>query len=186
MAAVIHTNQLLLEAHLEEAGIAVTGNATTQRLVDLEKRRSDESSSAAPTAQTVPEVIAARRRWVAGRADAFSDCYLRVSAGEAARMTYRSSVPLPEEDSVEATAAAFTDALADSGEREARMGVTVVGPHRDDVRLQLASEASELDLRDYGSGGQRRTAALALRLVEAQTIRDRRSRKPRRRNEGGA
>lgn len=124
------------------------------------------------------EVITARRRWIAGRADAFSDCYLRVSAGETARMAYRSSVPLPEEDSVEATVAAFTDALADSGQREARMGVTVVGPHRDDVRLQLASEDSELDLRDYGSGGQRRTAALSLRLVEAQTIRDRRSRKP--------
>ena len=36
----------------------------------------------------------------------------------------------------------------------------------------------ELDLRDYGSGGQRRTAALALRLVEAKTIRERRSRRP--------
>ena len=124
------------------------------------------------------EVIATRRRWVEERADAFRDCYQRVSAGEAARMTYRSSVPLPDDDSVEATAAAFRDALADSAEREARMGVTVVGPHRDDVRLQLASDDSELDLRDYGSGGQRRTAALALRLVEAQTIRDRRSRRP--------
>lgn len=124
------------------------------------------------------EVISMRRRWISERSAAFGDCYLRVSAGEAARMTYRSSVPLPEEDTVEGTAAAFSGALADSSEREARMGVTVVGPHRDEVRLQLAEDDSELDLRDYGSGGQRRTAALALRLVEAQTIRDRRSRKP--------
>ena len=56
--------------------------------------------------------------------------------------------------------------------------MTVVGPHRDDVRLQLEDEGDGLDLRDYGSGGQRRTAALALRLVEAMTIRERRSRRP--------
>ena len=35
-----------------------------------------------------------------------------------------------------------------------------------------------MDLRDYGSGGQRRTAALALRLVEAWTIRERRNKTP--------
>jgi DNA replication and repair protein RecF len=58
------------------------------------------------------------------------------------------------------------------------MGVTVVGPHRDDVRLQLEGDGGGLDLRDYGSGGQRRTAALALRLVEAMTIRERRSQRP--------
>jgi DNA replication and repair protein RecF len=124
------------------------------------------------------EVMVARQSWVADRRDAFGTCYRKVSAGEAARMTYRPSVPLPDDASPEASRAAFTEALADSAERERRMGVTVVGPHRDDVRLQLESEDTELDLRDYGSGGQRRTAALALRLVEAQTIRDRRSRKP--------
>ena len=58
------------------------------------------------------------------------------------------------------------------------MGVTVAGPQRDDVRLQLVDERDGLDLRDYGSGGQRRTAALSLRLVEAMTIRERRGQKP--------
>ena len=124
------------------------------------------------------EVVAARRSWVSSRAEAFGEYYRRVSGGLAARMTYKSSVTLPDETSTEAVVGAFTEALAETSERERRMGVTVVGPHRDDVRLQLASERSDLDLRDYGSGGQRRTAALALRLVEAQTIRERRSRKP--------
>jgi DNA replication and repair protein RecF len=34
------------------------------------------------------------------------------------------------------------------------------------------------DLREYGSGGERRTAALALRLVEAATIREARDQEP--------
>jgi DNA replication and repair protein RecF len=123
-------------------------------------------------------VIAARHGWVTARCASFGEYYRRVSDGATARMTYRSSVPLSDEVDEESAAAAFRDALSSSGERERRMGVTVVGPHRDDVRLQLEGEESDLDLRDYGSGGQKRTAALALRLVEAQTIRDRRSRKP--------
>ncbi len=124
------------------------------------------------------EVVATRRRWVGGRSGAFGDYYRRVSGGAVSRMTYRSSVPLPEDDAVESVQEAFREALVSTRERERRMGVTVVGPHRDDVRLQLDDEDAGLDLRDYGSGGQRRTAALALRLVEAQTIRDRRSQKP--------
>jgi DNA replication and repair protein RecF len=39
-------------------------------------------------------------------------------------------------------------------------------------------DEEELDVREYGSGGQRRTAALALRLVEADTVRLRRGREP--------
>jgi DNA replication and repair protein RecF len=33
-------------------------------------------------------------------------------------------------------------------------------------------------MRDYGSGGQQRTAAIALRMVEAETIRQARGREP--------
>ena len=58
------------------------------------------------------------------------------------------------------------------------MGATVVGPHRDDIQLQLDNGGSPLDLRQYGSGGQRRTAALALRLIEAKSIRESRCKRP--------
>jgi DNA replication and repair protein RecF len=124
------------------------------------------------------EVMLARRSWVEARHEAFAGYYLRVSGRDGARMTYRPSVPLPDGSSLEDVREAFAEALRASAERERRMGVTVVGPHRDDVRLRLEDEREGLDLRDYGSGGQRRTAALALRLVEAATIRDRRSQKP--------
>ena len=93
-------------------------------------------------------------------------------------MTYRPNVSLEDAASTDAVEHAFREALEAARDREARRGVTVAGPHRDDVRLQLSDEGDDLDLRDYGSGGQRRTAALALRLVEAMTIRERRSKRP--------
>jgi DNA replication and repair protein RecF len=46
--------------------------------------------------------------------------------------------------------------------REIASGTTLYGPHRDDLRLV----ANQRDLRIYGSRGQQRTAALALKLAE--------------------
>jgi DNA replication and repair protein RecF len=124
------------------------------------------------------DVMLARRSWIESRCEAFGAYYRQVSDDAGARMTYRPNVALPAEGGVEDVREALRTALVESCERERRMGVTVVGPHRDDVRLQLEGDGGGLDLRDYGSGGQRRTAALALRLVEAMTIRERRSQKP--------
>ena len=124
------------------------------------------------------EVIALRRLWVEERCGAFGDFNLRISGGTRATMTYRSSIPLEGATDIEGYREAFREALRGSAERERRQAVTVVGPHRDEVRLQLEDGRRGMDLRDYGSGGQRRTAALALRLVEARTIRDRRGQRP--------
>ena len=120
----------------------------------------------------------ARRDWIEDRCGAFRDYYREISGGIAAQMTYRPSVTLDTAVSEEDIAAAFRDALAESSERERRMGTTVVGPHRDDLLPRLGDHANGLDLRAYGSGGQCRTAALALRLVEAKTIRGTRQRRP--------
>jgi DNA replication and repair protein RecF len=46
--------------------------------------------------------------------------------------------------------------------REIAAGTTLYGPHRDDLRLMTNGR----DLRTYGSRGQQRTAALALKLAE--------------------
>ena len=124
------------------------------------------------------EVIGARRAWIENGSRPFGEYYARVSRGARARMSYRSSVRLRGAGSVDDVREAFRAALADTVEKDRRFGTTSVGPHRDEVRLQLVDERDELDLRDYGSGGQRRTAALALRLVEARTVRERRGAMP--------
>jgi DNA replication and repair protein RecF len=120
----------------------------------------------------------ARRRWIERVSPLWEDYYARVSADGRARMRYEPSVQLDEVASVDEVAAAFRGALEDSAERDRRLGTTTVGPHRDEVGLTLERDGANLELRDYGSGGQRRTAALALRLVEAATIRDQRGAMP--------
>ena len=52
--------------------------------------------------------------------------------------------------------------------REIAAGSSLFGPHRDD----LAFFVDDRDLRTYGSRGQQRTAALALKLAELQMMRD--------------
>ena len=123
-------------------------------------------------------VIAARRAWVQDSEPAFDECYASISGEGGAAMAYRSSVALEGAGSLEEIEEAFRVALDGSREREQRNATTVVGPHRDEVRLRLSGARNGLDLRAYGSGGQRRTAALSLRLVEARTIKERRGTQP--------
>jgi DNA replication and repair protein RecF len=65
-------------------------------------------------------------------------------------------------------AAAMTELLAQQRAQEMRRGVTLVGPHRDELQLLLGGR----DLRAYGSAGQQRSAAIALRLIELATLRE--------------
>jgi DNA replication and repair protein RecF len=48
-------------------------------------------------------------------------------------------------------------------------GVTTIGPHRDEIRFL----ANNIDLGDYGSRGQIRTALLSLKLAEVNWMKDR-------------
>ncbi len=69
---------------------------------------------------------------------------------------------------------AMRDALADALEKDLYRGYTSVGPHRDDLSLQLDG----LDARVYGSQGQQRSAALSLKLSEIDLIERIRGEKP--------
>ncbi len=51
---------------------------------------------------------------------------------------------------------------------ELARAMTTVGPHRDDVRLWV----NEMDVTTYGSRGQQRTVALALKLAEVALMRE--------------
>ena len=64
---------------------------------------------------------------------------------------------------------AFHAALRDAMPREIGAGMTLVGPHRDDVRFLIDGAPAGA----FGSRAQQRTAALALRLAEARYLRER-------------
>ena len=132
------------------------------------------------------DVIEGRQGWVAEVADEFATTYRKVSGGEGARLFYRSSGSrggghAPEElrsrDQIESD---FRESLEAAYTRDERTCTTSVGPHRDELRVAFGdgTAAENQEVRTYGSGGQRRTAALALRLVEASTVRRSRGHAP--------
>lgn len=60
----------------------------------------------------------------------------------------------------------FLDRLRGLRSEEISRGVTTIGPHRDELRFL----ANQIDLGDYGSRGQIRTALLTLKLAEVAWI----------------
>ena len=65
-------------------------------------------------------------------------------------------------------------AFAEAEVREMRRGVTLAGPHRDDLKLTISGRLA----REFGSEGQQRTLALALKLAQGEVLRERGSREP--------
>lgn len=57
-------------------------------------------------------------------------------------------------------------ALKESLDKDMRLKFTNVGPHRDDLKIHINGE----DVKIYGSQGQKRTAALSIKLAETEII----------------
>lgn len=82
------------------------------------------------------------------------------------RLVYRPAYDGSLEGDEAEVAAAFKARLIELRKREIAQGANVIGPHRDD----LAFLSGEVDLSAYGSRGQQRSVALALKLAELEYI----------------
>lgn len=103
------------------------------------------------------EIDDLRRRAVERIDELAASTYTEIAAGEK-----RLSVRLERSHS----AAGLAEALERTADEERARGVTVVGPHRDDVALELDGHS----VQAYGSRGEARTAALALRVAEYRLL----------------
>ena len=113
---------------------------------------------------------AARVAWVDRVADDFARLCSTIGERGDARLRYitASAVsPISAGMSVPELAGHLADSLAAHRQADLRRGLTHAGPHRDDLELMLDGHA----LRGFGSAGQQRTASIALRLLEAATLR---------------
>ncbi len=72
----------------------------------------------------------------------------------------------PVDESAATIEELLVSALATARDRELERGVTLVGPHRDELQLRI----NGLDARTHASQGEQRTLALALRLAGHEVV----------------
>jgi DNA replication and repair protein RecF len=140
-----------------------------------ESARSRRGSSASvavwePTLAEQGAVLwSARVAWVESAADRFTALATEIGEAERAQLRYTSALSTdgPPSDALAA-------ALEEKRPLDLRRGLTHAGPHRDDLAMTLDGR----DLRTFGSAGQQRSAAIALRMLEAATFRERSGRAP--------
>ena len=112
-------------------------------------------------ASTGMELIDRRRRAVAALSTELARVYPALAGeGRKVQVAYRTSLGESAEP------AALLAALERCRPEEMRRGLTLVGPHRDDLAIEL----NGTDVRAFGSRGEQRLLALALRLAEVTPV----------------
>jgi DNA replication and repair protein recF len=99
-----------------------------------------------------------------------SQLYNELSGGENLMLKYYSSIFDSTElkcDEINGLYNEYLERLNNSFQRELKMRYTVLGVHRDDMNLYIDNN----DVKEFGSQGQQRSTALALKLAEAEIIR---------------
>lgn len=122
-------------------------------------------------ATTGAQLLAARLELVAALGPHLESSYAQVASGSAsdrvAGIAYRASFPLPESYDRDVLTAALVSELATRRSDELDRGVSLVGPHRDDLVLSLG----DMPAKGYASHGESWSFALALKLASYDLLR---------------
>jgi DNA replication and repair protein RecF len=146
------------------------------------------------------QIVATRLATVESLHELLQDVHPRLTGGaERLHLLYRSSLPLEDANGLVAyrqlrleapssrsegaqretpseagIKAVFRRQLQERRPEEIERGMTIMGPHRDDVRFLVGG----VDMCVYGSRGQQRTIAVSLKLAELQLIRSETGQEP--------
>ena len=119
------------------------------------------------------ELLAARLGLVEELRPYVGKAYETVARGasrEDARIEYRPSFELPGPDPAELAGALLAEVERRRND-ELDRGVSLVGPHRDELLLTLAGGGQDLPVKGYASHGESWSFALALRLASYDLLR---------------
>lgn len=135
-------------------------SALSQRNAALKRREPRAAAAFEPALAAAGAVVIGRRLdWVAEVSTTIGEEFRAL--GETARVDvrYRGEPSLAGADR-------WPEVLAENQARDEARSTTTVGPHRDDLIIELDGRP----VRTYGSTGQQRSAAVALKLVEWDTL----------------
>ncbi|MEW6510399.1 MAG: DNA replication/repair protein RecF [Bacteroidota bacterium] len=120
--------------------------------------------------------IAHRRRLFAEEFRSYMhNAYRDVAAGgEEPEMVYRCGFPADRADGAEAMSACMMTALEQGRNEEIKRGITLSGPHRDELALTL----NGMSVQRFASQGQHKTFLVALKVAEFFYVRERRGEIP--------
>ena len=93
---------------------------------------------------------------------------------EEPKMTYEPSVGADKSQSEEAIKQVFAKELKRKAGEEKRFGITLVGPHRDELTLEI----NNLGVRSHASQGQHKTFLIALKVAEFLYLQSKRNERP--------
>jgi DNA replication and repair protein RecF len=113
-------------------------------------------------AQLIPHgetLMVERDAFVSALAVQATEAYGRIAADEAMVLAYAPDLAQPTD---------FESVLRQSRETDLRRRQTTRGPHRDDMSVTVSGKSA----RVFGSQGQQKSAALALKLAEIELIND--------------
>lgn len=110
-------------------------------------------------------VMVRRAEYIQRLAPEIARIYQGISQNrEMISLSYEPSVEAPEQEA--AAQQALYQALIKNRDTDLRAGHTAIGPHRDDLRIQI----NGISARMYASQGQQRSAVLSMKLAEAQIL----------------
>lgn len=170
-----------LRALQRYARVLTQRNALLKRIGEGAAQRSELAYWDEELARDGGTLLVGRALAVAALAASAREAHGRLSGErEALALAYepRAGEGWPAERLASSSAGEAASALAVRLEatqgRDIAAGVTLTGPHRDDLALSIGGERAAA----FASRGQQRTAALALRMAEARLLRERTGEEP--------
>ncbi|MEI8149478.1 MAG: DNA replication/repair protein RecF [Actinomycetes bacterium] len=163
-------DQLLTLRSPRLAGVITDYERAVRQRNSLLKSRAGYSSLESwdqQVAQYGGEIIAARLSLLRDFEPVFSDVYKEISEKKPARITYKCSIDNPSTDPATNTAAMLAKMSEIKGQ-EIERGLTLIGPHRDDLLLHLGDHF----VKGYASHGESWSVALSLKLASYKLLKN--------------
>jgi len=163
-------DQLLILRSPRMAGVIADYERAVRQRNSLLKSRSQLSSLESWDQQVAAfggEIIAARLTTLNELIPIFTDVYKEISPEKRADITYKSSIEnpsiIPSENSTR-----MIEKFKEIRNQEIDRGLTLLGPHRDDLLLMLGKHF----VKGYASHGESWSIALSLKLASYQLLQD--------------